>query len=96
MSKLSSTSSRSAYGAKRLAKAVALADDDAELAAELRKRNQLIARLEGELLAAKRTSDQVVSLIGQIERINETANLGTVICGTPAEHVATRSPRREG
>ena len=52
---------------KRLAKAVALADDVAELATELRKRNQLIANLESQVMAAKRTPDEVASLVSQIE-----------------------------
>ena len=52
---------------KRLAKAVALADDVAELASELRKRNQLIANLEAQLMTARRTPDEVASLVTQIE-----------------------------
>lgn len=52
---------------KRLAKAVALADDVAELASELKRRNDLIANLEAQVLAAKRTPDEVASLVTQIE-----------------------------
>ncbi len=52
---------------KRLAKAVALADDVAELASELRKRNQRIVNLESQVMAAKRTPDEVASLVKQIE-----------------------------
>lgn len=52
---------------RRLAKAVAFADDVAELASELKKRNQLIASLDARIIAAKRTPDQVVEYLAKIE-----------------------------
>lgn len=39
----------------------------AVLASELRKRNQMIATLESQVLGSKRTPDDVVSLVSQIE-----------------------------
>ncbi len=54
---------------KRLAKAVALADDVAELVSELRKRLQLISSLEVRIASAKRTPDEVVSLVTTIEEV---------------------------
>lgn len=52
---------------RRLAKAVALADDVAELAAELRKRNQRIAQLGAQILTAKRTPEDIVAVVTKIE-----------------------------
>ncbi|MEP6865636.1 MAG: hypothetical protein ABJE66_33760 [Deltaproteobacteria bacterium] len=52
---------------KRLAKAVAFADDVAELASELKKRNQLISSLDARIIAAKRTPDDVLALVTKIE-----------------------------
>ena len=52
---------------RRLAKAVALADDVAELASELKKRNQLITNLNARIIAAKRTPDDVVALVSKID-----------------------------
>jgi len=55
---------------KRLAKAVALADDIPELVSELKQRNQRIAHLEAAILSAKRTPDELLTLA---EKIEETA-----------------------
>lgn len=63
------THAASVWEQKRLAKAVALAADIAELASELRNRNQLIANLEFQVMAAKRTPAEVASLVIQIEAI---------------------------
>lgn len=52
---------------KRLAKAVALADDVPELVAELRQRAARIQHLEAQLLSAKRTPSDLAALVGQIE-----------------------------
>ena len=52
---------------KRLAKAIAMADDVPELVSELKKRSARIAHLESQILAAKRTPDDLVLLIEKIE-----------------------------
>ncbi|HEU4729528.1 MAG TPA: hypothetical protein VFT22_16625 [Kofleriaceae bacterium] len=52
---------------KRLAKAVALADDVPELVVELRQRAARIQHLEAQILSAKRTPDEFASLVKQIE-----------------------------
>lgn len=52
---------------KRLARAVALADDVTELVSELRKRNTRIGHLEGQIIATKRTPDDVAALVTKIE-----------------------------
>lgn len=52
---------------KRLAKAVALADDVPELVAELRQRAARIQHLEAQILSAKRTPDDLEALVREIE-----------------------------
>lgn len=52
---------------KRLAKAVAMADDVPELVSELRKRSARIAHLEAQIMSAKRTPDDLVALVTRIE-----------------------------
>ena len=52
---------------KRLAKAVALADDVPELVAELRQRASRIQHLEAQILSAKRTPDELDALVATIE-----------------------------
>ena len=52
---------------KRLARAVALADDVPELVSELKKRTTLIQHLEARVLAAKRTPDELAALVTKIE-----------------------------
>jgi site-specific DNA recombinase len=52
---------------KRLAKAVALADDLPELVSELRQRNTRIQQLEARILTAKKTPDELAKLVKQIE-----------------------------
>jgi site-specific DNA recombinase len=52
---------------KRLARAVAMADDVSELVSELKKRSTLIAHLEAQIIAAKRTPDELANLITTIE-----------------------------
>ena len=52
---------------KRLAKAVAMADDVTELVSELKKRTALIHHLEAQILAAKRTPEDLAALITKIE-----------------------------
>ena len=51
---------------KRLAKAVALADDIPELVAELHQRSSRIRHLEGQILAAKRTPDEVAKVMARV------------------------------
>ncbi|MBX3156783.1 MAG: recombinase family protein [Deltaproteobacteria bacterium] len=53
---------------RRLAKAVALADDVPELVSELRQRSTRIQFLESQILAAKKTPDELAKLVKQIER----------------------------
>lgn len=52
---------------KRLAKAVAMADDVPELVSELRKRSARIAHLDAQIMSAKRTPDDLVALVTRIE-----------------------------
>lgn len=52
---------------KRLAKAVALADDVPELVTELRQRSARIQHLEAQILSAKKTPDELTKLVKQIE-----------------------------
>ena len=52
---------------KRLAMAVAMADDVPELVSELKKRPALIQHLEAQIIAARRTPDELVSLVARIE-----------------------------
>ncbi|MEJ7598492.1 MAG: recombinase family protein [Kofleriaceae bacterium] len=52
---------------KRLAQAVAMADDVPELVSELKKRSTRISHLEAQILAAKRTPDELANLITRIE-----------------------------
>src|SRR5262249_50703074 len=52
---------------KRLAKAVALADDLPELVTELRQRNLRIQQIEARILTAKKTPDELAKLVKQIE-----------------------------
>lgn len=52
---------------KRLARAVAMADDVSELVSELKKRSTLIAHLEAQIIAAKRTPDELANLVTTIE-----------------------------
>ena len=52
---------------KRLAKAVAMADDVPELVSELKKRTARIAHLDAQIQAAKRTPDDVAALVTKIE-----------------------------
>lgn len=52
---------------KRLAKAVALADDLPELITELRQRSARIQQLETQILTAKKTPDELTKLVKQIE-----------------------------
>ncbi len=67
---------------KRLARAVALADDVNELVSELKKRTARISHLEAQIIATKRTPDDVAALITKIEvsaraRLNELKTLLT-------------------
>jgi site-specific DNA recombinase len=52
---------------KRLARAVAMADDVPELVSELKKRSMVIQHLEAQVIAARRTPDQLVALVARIE-----------------------------
>lgn len=52
---------------KRLARAVALADDVPELVTELRQRSARIQHLEGQIVAAKKTPDEMTKLVKRIE-----------------------------
>ena len=52
---------------KRLARAVALADDVNELVSELKKRTSRISHLEAQITAAKRTPDDVAALVTKVE-----------------------------
>lgn len=52
---------------KRLAKAVAMADEVPELISELKKRTTLIQHLEAQILAARRTPEDLAALVTQIE-----------------------------
>ncbi len=52
---------------KRLARAVAMADDVPELVTELKKRSILIQHLEVQILSARRTPAELVALIAKIE-----------------------------
>ena len=52
---------------KRLARAVAMADDVPELVSELQKRSALIAHLDAQIIAAKRTPAELANLITTIE-----------------------------
>lgn len=59
---------------KRLAKAVALADDVPELVAELQQRSARIQNLEAQLIAARRTPGELAALIDRVEA-NVRANV---------------------
>ncbi len=52
---------------KRLAKAVALADDVPELVTELRQRSARIQHLEAQIMSAKKTPDELTKLVKQLE-----------------------------
>ena len=52
---------------KRLAKAVALADDVPELVAELQQRSARIQNLEAQLIAARRTPTELAALVDRVE-----------------------------
>jgi DNA invertase Pin-like site-specific DNA recombinase len=52
---------------KRLARAVAMADEVPELVSELRKRTVRIQHLEAQVLAAKRTPEDLTALVTKIE-----------------------------
>lgn len=52
---------------KRLAQAVALASDVPELVTELKKRAARIAQLEAQLIAVKRTPDELAALVAHVE-----------------------------
>src|SRR5262249_14124339 len=52
---------------KRLARAVAMADDVPELVAELKQRSTRIQNLQAQILAAKRTPTELAALVEQIE-----------------------------
>jgi site-specific DNA recombinase len=52
---------------KRLAKAVAMADEVPELISELKKRTVRIQHLEAQIIAAKRTPEELVALVTKIE-----------------------------
>ena len=52
---------------KRLARAVALADDVPELVSELRQRSTRIQHLEAQILTTKKTPDELTKLVKQIE-----------------------------
>jgi hypothetical protein len=62
---------------KRLAKAVALADDVPELVTELQQRSARIQNLEGQLIAAKRTPAELAALVDRVEA-NVRANVATL------------------
>ncbi len=51
---------------KRLAKAVAMADDISDLVSELKKRSTRIAQLQDHIIAAKRTPDDLAALVTKI------------------------------
>lgn len=53
---------------KKLARAVAMADDIPELVAELQQRSARLRSLEAQLLAARRTPDEVAALMGRVEQ----------------------------
>lgn len=74
---------------KRLAKAVALADDVPELVTELRQRSARIQHLEAQILCAKRTPKELVALVKQIEA-NARAKLADL-----RSALANQSDRRE-
>jgi site-specific DNA recombinase len=52
---------------KRLAKAVAMADDVPELVSELHQRSSRIRSLEAQLLAARRTPKELASIVDRVE-----------------------------
>lgn len=52
---------------KRLAKAVALADDIPELVAELRQRAARTQHLEAQILSTRRSPDDLTALVNQVE-----------------------------
>lgn len=57
---------------KRLARAVALADDVPELVTELRQRSTRIQHLEAQIVAVKKTPDELKKLVKQIEATART------------------------
>ena len=52
---------------KRLARAIAMADDVPELVSELKKRSMRIAHLEAQIISARRTPDELAKLVTTIE-----------------------------
>jgi site-specific DNA recombinase len=62
---------------KRLAKAVALANDIPELVAELHQRSARIQNLEAQLIAARRTPAELAALVDKIEA-NVRANVASL------------------
>jgi site-specific DNA recombinase len=62
---------------KRLAKAVALADDVPELVTELQQRSARIQNLEAQLIAAKRTPAEFAALVDRVEA-NVRANVAAL------------------
>jgi hypothetical protein len=66
---------------KRLAKAVALADDVPELVAELRQRAARIQHIEAQILSARRAPSDLDALVAQVEAASRTklADLRTAL-----------------
>lgn len=62
---------------KRLAKAVALSDDVPELVVELQQRSARIQNLEAQLIAAKRTPEELAALVDRVEA-NVRANVASL------------------
>jgi len=62
---------------KRLAKAVALSDDVPELVVELQQRSARIQNLEAQLIAAKRTPEELATLVDRVEA-NVRANVASL------------------
>jgi hypothetical protein len=74
---------------KRLAKAVALSDDVPELVVELQQRSARIQNLEAQLIAAKRTPEELAALVDRVEA-NVRANVASL-----REALADQSDLRE-
>jgi ABC-type transporter Mla subunit MlaD len=62
---------------KRLAKAVALSDDVPELVVELQQRSARIQNLQAQLIAAKRTPEELAALVDRVEA-NVRANVASL------------------
>lgn len=65
---------------KRLAKAIALADDVPELVAELRQRSARIQHLQAQVIAAKRTPAELAAVMDKVEA-NVRANVANLSQG---------------